>query len=150
MALAGFVAAMMTTMMIVTQAIVRDQDNADLSDALWEVIEALTIICTGYVSLVGSLLSMDVFLHDITPEEEAAPLTFKRRRHLLLEDLSNTEAYKMTHFFTISLSISTITSILRAFLLQPKSTRYLSTLISCPEILPVGILFVKRSSSSLL
>ena len=98
-ALAGSVAAMMTTMTLVIQAIAGDQDDADLSDALWEAVEALTIVCTGYGGLVGSLLNMDAFLHDITPEEEAAPLTLKRRRHLRLDDLSDTEAHKMTHFF---------------------------------------------------
>ena len=40
------------------------------TDHLWEAVEALTIVCTGYGGLVGSLLNMDAFLHDITPEEE--------------------------------------------------------------------------------
>ena len=55
-ALAGSITAMMTTMTLVIQAIAGDQDDADLSDALWEAVEALTIVCTGYGGLVGSLL----------------------------------------------------------------------------------------------
>ena len=34
----------MTTMTIVTQATVRDQNDTDLSDALWEAVEAITIV----------------------------------------------------------------------------------------------------------
>ena len=44
-------------------------------------------------------MQFDHILHNITPEEEAQPISFTGYKHPRINDLSDTEAKKMTGFY---------------------------------------------------
>jgi len=52
-----------------------------------------------YSQLANQYLQLDIDLHDVPDHEYAQSQTFKPRRYIKIDDLSDMEAHKMTHFY---------------------------------------------------
>ena len=72
--------------------------NSDM-DTINEAIQVFTMSTISYMSLLQMWTTMDHLLYDITPEEEAQPRQFSRHKRLRINDLSDPQAHKMTHFY---------------------------------------------------
>ena len=64
-----------------------------------QFVETMSLFHTSFMSLLEIWTTMDHLLHDITPEEESRPLQFTRHKMLQIDDLSDPQAHKMTHFY---------------------------------------------------
>lgn len=75
---------------------------ANVGDTDYDVLDAavnsLAIAIMGWLSILRALRVADGLLFDIPPDEEAAPLTFTKKKHLRIYDLSDMAALKMTRF----------------------------------------------------
>lgn len=64
-----------------------------------QAIDLFSTNLLTYMSLLEIWTIMDHILHDITPEEEAQPTQYTRHKALQIDDLTDPEAHKMTHFY---------------------------------------------------
>ena len=72
--------------------------NAD-TDTIDEMLQMYGYTALCFMSLMQSWRMMDHILYDIPPEEEAMPKVYSERKHLEIDDLSDVQAHKMTHFY---------------------------------------------------
>jgi hypothetical protein len=67
-------------------------------DAINATVDSVAIVHMGFLGLLRAIQISDGILFDILAEQEDAPLQFTRAKGLLIDDLSNTAALKMTRF----------------------------------------------------
>jgi hypothetical protein len=70
-----------------------------LSANLGMIAIAFIGAATTYSHLANQYLQLDIDLHDVPDHEYAQSQTFKPRRYIKIDDISDMEAHKMTHFY---------------------------------------------------
>ena len=66
---------------------------------VYDALEALLTLSLGYTAIAKNLLEFDHILYGIPQDEERQTQRYKRSASLRLNDLSDTQAHKMTHFY---------------------------------------------------
>ncbi|KAL9189077.1 hypothetical protein ACHAXT_011567 [Thalassiosira profunda] len=94
------IAASFSALLLALAVVVEDVagPGADMA-AIEEMIELFGISTISCMSLLEVWTALDTALFDITPEEEAQPRQFTRKKDLRIDDLSDPAAHKMTHFY---------------------------------------------------
>ncbi len=80
---------------VVQESAGQDADMTLLSD----IVSLFTRQSFCFVAMLRFWRRLDHILYDIPIAEETVPRLLSRRRYLRINDLSDTEAHKMTHFF---------------------------------------------------
>ena len=73
-------------------------NRMNIDDNINKAIEVSTACFSSYIGLLNIWISMDHILYDIAPKEEEQLQQFTEHKELCINDLSNPQAYKMTHF----------------------------------------------------
>ena len=73
-------------------------NSADM-EAIHLAIELFSLNLTSFMSLLEICNTMDHLLHDISSAEESLPLQFTRHKALQIDDLTDPQSHKMTHFY---------------------------------------------------
>ena len=88
---------MMTVLSLVAQGQANMNANMD-ADAINALVANAALVTASFASFMHMWMQMDHILHDITPEEEAQPMSYTAAKHPRIDDLSDPQGKKMTGF----------------------------------------------------
>lgn len=90
------VTSLILAVVLAVESVANGDANMTVID---DAIETLIFILSTYLGMDNMLTTIDAMLYDISPEEEDMPKQFTAHKGVRIDDISDIECHKMTHFY---------------------------------------------------